>query len=117
MRVKRLAINGWSTVYHMFEHTKNLHQCYINMHDFAFLLDGDYYFANFFRIACISVDIHADSIAVSQRMGGDPTTNHKIGLDIAHVNLDTILCFSCCPLRLESSKWCRNSIEFLYIEN
>lgn len=38
-------------------------------------------------------------------MGCNTTTNHKIRLDITNVNLDAILCFSCCVVRVEQSKY------------
>lgn len=67
---------------------------------------NEYYFRYLLWVSVffVVVNIYADSITVSQRMGSDSTTNHKIRMDFADVNLDTILCFSCCTLCLESSK-------------
>lgn len=56
------------------------------------------------------VNVHVDFIAASQRVGCDSAANHKVRMDFANVNLDTILCFSRSPVCLESSK-CWNVCE------
>lgn len=47
-------------------------------------------------------NVYADIIAVSQRMGSHTTTGHKIGMDSTDDDLDTVLCFPCGAVCVES---------------